>query len=1720
MEIGPRIRGNSSIPKKRLTNNVKPLSFSGKGGNQILFFRLFVANLCIMPRTIKTLLLLLLTSWSGLTFGQMCYPPVVSPTPECYFTSVTPANFPLFNYSKFGPANTVGLLNFDDRTADIDDHLDYFRGSNYKTYVQFRIDNPPPGQNSYFLTAYLDYEDDQLSNANTGASFFNYLVFAGSPKVQSFSDSIQFFIPNNTPLGKARLRIILNTSNGGASSSCGPPSPDSKGEVLDFRVNIRCTPNTISNNDFIQEFKLENSRGTVFHQGNSGIGNSSGIANYENNYKNTGYTGDVHQGDMQDFYLRFYGEPGETYYLYTFLDYNNDGGIEQFESHGSQTVASFSNFLDFNSQFMISSAHETPQNARLRVFMTNSPITDPCQLTARGEIHDYKLTVRCPTYEFDYSFLGMTQPDSIRVYPGERQVPVAKFAFRADDGCEFVKYPQSIKFKQGNTTDPADIEHFYIHYNTADDFNSSSVIYDAITAATMTAPLNMNFADGDNFFWISYDVTEIAKPGNKIDALATEFLVGDDFTSIDHINPDENPAGEQIIVYDYCFPQNPKGYARLASLRLDFGTTILVPDSPGFFQFEENDTLLFTGGNTMTFSSGWEDGLENSASFIRVFVDWNFDGDFEDPDERIDLGYVPDGAVNYPLQATLPVPYSMTPGITKLRVVAGPSNGVWGPCDAGVGHFVDFTVRVCGKALDLSQQYICQSNEAVFGLSNYNGSFEWELLNNTTSTWNGTGDNDGFYKTNTATETIRTRLKIDASNIGCPVPTYSSETYGIRPTAPDFTGTTAGDPCNEVPANLIVSYPYRFNLFNDGDTTDIMDGNGSGIPVPSYSKLITSSGVQPLSIDPLSIAKVCVKIAHTDFSQLALDLFQTTSGKRVRLFDFQDFSGAENSELCFTWDGTEPNQSATRGTFKSQDDFRFFNNENANAQWILQVSDNTTGGIGEIQSWRMEFGRFTNTWAPATGLTVTTGDNTLANPNGNTQYTATISDGNCEIPNSYLLNYYVPNVTIKDKLNDTIAICGGANTYVAEVINEQSPNYTYDWFINGVPQGVNNTSFFTTALADDDILKVELTNTDGGCVKSYIDTARAVVFPTLNPAFSFQTSYVKGQSCLGAPLDFEINPVDTGSAPRYTWILNGDTVLQGDTLFSVNGLPQSSQLNIYLEVDDPCAFPPMVIFDTLLTFVQATSPNLSLDHNLRGDSICANERLEFLGDISYNGFNGGMDFQWLLNGVNLNVPTADLVLDTLSGQSDYELVFLATNGLCVVPDSISDTLKFSIAQPSDSYLKIGKSTPFICNGDTGFFKVLDASGFDAGYSVNWYKGNILMTNQNGSSVGIPNFQNNTTVRAEMISDFGCATQIELDSARIQVPTSNAINTAFTIGSDGILGCEGDLISFAEFESKGKGANPTFTWYVNDVQVQTGSGNTFQDQVFGKNDSIYCVLESSHSCALPKNLASNMVYLSLKDTVPASAELSSTEFDLCQGEDALVTVENGVNIGNLPDYRWYVDADRQIGAIKNFYELEDYAPGSYFVYAEVLSGNACARPKVLKTETLNIFVHENPDAKFDFALNPQGGYEFTTRQPNAASWFWSYGELESSTDPNPTFTTNNDTTIIVCQEVTSTFSCVTRYCETISLVSISGDELLAQRIHIYPNPTSENLWIDFQKSEELEIKMVNALGQVLLIDKSKVGEKTWKVSMEEMPSGIYQVIISNQKEKITARVVKR
>lgn len=116
-------------------------------------------------------------------------------------------------------------------------------------------------------------------------------------------------------------------------------------------------------------------------------------------------------------------------------------------------------------------------------------------------------------------------------------------------------------------------------------------------------------------------------------------------------------------------------------------------------------------------------------------------------------------------------------------------------------------------------------------------------------------------------------------------------------------------------------------------------------------------------------------------------------------------------------------------------------------------------------------GATTYTWAPATGLNVTTGDTVIASPSTTTTYTVTGDGGNCTA---------TVTVTIKPKpiSKFKIGTCSGGIvplTYTGDVL----ANPKYKWFKNGVKiVGATNNVYNATTSG---LYKVRVTNVDNGC---------------------------------------------------------------------------------------------------------------------------------------------------------------------------------------------------------------------------------------------------------------------------------------------------------------------------------------------------------------------------------------------------------------------------------------------------------------------------------------------------------------------------------------------------------------------------------------------------------------------------------------------------------------
>ena len=84
-----------------------------------------------------------------------------------------------------------------------------------------------------------------------------------------------------------------------------------------------------------------------------------------------------------------------------------------------------------------------------------------------------------------------------------------------------------------------------------------------------------------------------------------------------------------------------------------------------------------------------------------------------------------------------------------------------------------------------------------------------------------------------------------------------------------------------------------------------------------------------------------------------------------------------------------------------------------------------------------------------------------------------------------------------------------------------------------------------------------------------------------------------------------------------------------------------------------------------------------------------------------------------------------------------------------------------------------------------------------------------------------------------------------------------------------------------------------------------------------------------------------------------------------------------------------------------------------------------------------------------------------------------------------------------------------------------DELVEARVTVYPNPTSENanVAITLTKSEEVKLELINALGQTVYFNSSKmsVGQNRVKLPVANLSGGMYFLNLTNGDEVIVKKL---
>jgi len=273
------------------------------------------------------------------------------------------------------------------------------------------------------------------------------------------------------------------------------------------------------------------------------------------------------------------------------------------------------------------------------------------------------------------------------------------------------------------------------------------------------------------------------------------------------------------------------------------------------------------------------------------------------------------------------------------------------------------------------------------------------------------------------------------------------------------------------------------------------------------------------------------------------------------------------------------------------------------------------------------------------GLLVLTEHVSLLNPvspyifaptDGDSVYCRLTSNATCRIIDSITSNVDVFHTTALDTLSASITvspsdtICNGtSDTFRVSSINAGgSP--IYEWYINWRGSSTGNTLHYRPTNGDVVYCRVVNTTTCVITDTAYSDSIKITVLNPITPSVNVSVS--TDTICKGTQVECTANGTNTGSAPIYTWYLNGANTFTG---YTYSLFPNEGDIVVcVLQSNAACASTQTATSsNTTFTFEQPPVVTITSDPGpviLRGDAVTFYASLQAA--------SAPVDFQWVQDG--------------------------------------------------------------------------------------------------------------------------------------------------------------------------------------------------------------------------------------------------------------------------------------------------------------------------------------------------------------------------------------------------------------------------------------------------------------------------------------------------------
>ncbi|MFT4644253.1 MAG: hypothetical protein ACI8ZX_000654, partial [Planctomycetota bacterium] len=551
----------------------------------------------------------------------------------------------------------------------------------------------------------------------------------------------------------------------------------------------------------------------------------------------------------------------------------------------------------------------------------------------------------------------------------------------------------------------------------------------------------------------------------------------------------------------------------------------------------------------------------------------------------------------------------------------------------------------------------------------------------------------------------------------------------------------------------------------------------------------------------------------------------------------------------------------------------------------------TNGGASPIYQWKVNGANAGTNSAMFSINSLTNGDVVTCSM---TSSAACVSPAMVQSNNLTITELPTTTATVSIATSST-SICTGELATFTATANNAGSTPSYQWKLNGNNMGTNINSYSSTSLNNGDIVSLVMTSS-ALCNTSPTATASPIIM-TVNSASTPDVTIVSNINsiCEGSPVQFTASSTVAGNLPIYQWQVNGVNASIGIS-FTSSTLANGDIVTCILNTSGACVSPNSATSNVITINVSpVVVPFISISAS--STAFCSGTSVNFTASATNEGT--APNYQWKVNG--MNIATGSVFNSNSLNNGDVVSCTLTSNANCANPTIVSSSaISVSVSSPSTPSASIATSTSSICTGDFAAFTAIPTNGGSS--PVYQWKVNGVNTGTNSSSFTSAALNNSDVVTVDMTSSAACSSVATITASPVIMTVSTTSTPDVTISASSNNVCSGASVTFSA-SSIVSGSSPIYQWQVNSMNVSTGL--TYTSNVLVDSDVVSCILTTSGNCLSSTIANSNVVAMTVGQTVTSGISIASSATSFCAGI-AITFTATPVNGGTTPTYLWKVN----------------------------------------------------------------------------------------------------------------------------------------------------------------------------------------------------------------------